>query len=278
MEAHVPLRQLDIPSEVLIWELRSAGHNSHWPPHRDDGPLPIVVQDVQDVLYGSGQESSLLRTQGLFRISPASALTNACKLSYQLQLRPNLKEFVSRDPHIPCALLKDYLRNMDPPLIPPSIYPLISACPTSSQEQQIIYIHHTIFPALGSSDRRALLKSLLHLLHDVSSHKKENLMDASNLAIVVAPSLIRSQNALQDIAMCTVSGTDPKGNTNASSNTMTLVSLVAFCIDSFHDLYSETYGEYTSTPSQVTLPKSPARRSSGGVDRQPAFAILQSPS
>lgn len=72
-------------------------------------------------------------------------------------------------------------------------------------DEQADYISSKIFPLL-SPPSKVLFIALFDLLHDVHEHSSTNLMNATNLAIVWAPNVVRSDNPALDFAMCAGGG------------------------------------------------------------------------
>lgn len=246
LERHVPLSQLDIPPEVLVWDLRGQQQENALADLVDEGDgIPALVQGCVDTISGNDSKSSLLHREGIFRVPPSSAWLSAAKYAYHLQPRPSLSRFVEKDRNVPAALLKAYLRSMDPPMFPKSTYPLIKACPTASLDAAIAYIQHSIIPALGSDKRRALYTCIVQCLRDVARESRINRMDAVNLSIVVTPNMIRTEDVAADVAMCAVPTATTHGDGDTSIGELlphlpkqaTLGVVVMLCIAYFDDIF-----------------------------------------
>jgi Rho GTPase-activating protein 1 len=64
------------------------------------------------------------------------------------------------------------------------------------------------------------------LLYDVSLRAETNLMDARNLALVLAPTLIRGSNPMKDIEMCGI-----------ASESSTVASVLEICISQYPKVF-----------------------------------------
>lgn len=113
-----------------------------------------------------------------------------------------------QDPHLAAALLKLWLREMATPLVPPSLAPEVFAAAmeaeafeksmgggagSSLSDQEPIQKCCSMVRRLPSTNRRVLLyliKLCQHLA--LPENSSISLMDARNLATVIAPNLFRS--------------------------------------------------------------------------------------
>ncbi|PWN32785.1 Rho GTPase activation protein [Meira miltonrushii] len=209
----------------------------------DEGPNEeygkILVQDCVDVICE--ESNGLLSLEGIFRISPSKALLRSTKASYLKGQRPELAQLCKRDPHLPAALLKDYLRSLRPPIFPESMYEFISACPSDSKTR-ITYIRDELLSKL-EPNRISLLKETFKCANMVSQHSSENRMDSSNLTVVLTPNLIHGQNILQDIALCSVGKIDQAeeedGGDSEKKNSGTLGGIVKVCIENYDEIFKQ---------------------------------------
>lgn len=87
----------------------------------------------------------------------------------------------------------------------------------------------------------------LDLLHDVSSRSNYNRMDATNLAIVICPNLVKGANPMRDVMMCTVPvpGSTPtqlrqtQNRSDDGSGRTTLGMVIALCIRRYYEIFDE---------------------------------------
>ncbi|QRV77927.1 Rho GTPase-activating protein 1 [Ceratobasidium sp. AG-Ba] len=135
------------------------------------------------------------------------------------------------------------------------------------------YIREVLLPAMGWGCRVVLLGYIFHLLHDVSIRSSRNKMDAHNLALCIAPNLVRSNDPIRDVKICTVppsagaqqmsaawnapgSGAGGPSSTPAPprrAGTTTLGEIVKICIERYFEIFEDTpdRGEALPVPSEL---------------------------
>ncbi|KJH46045.1 RhoGAP domain protein [Dictyocaulus viviparus] len=142
--------------------------------------LPWIETTLIDLLYRSGAR----RTEGLFRVpaDPDQLMTTRARLD--MFVIP-----VVHDAHVPAGLLKLWLRQLPEPLIPNTFYRRALISPENPLEVS------RLIQALPNINRLVLAKlvSCLQELsrEDVVAYTK---MDASNLAMVMAPNVLRCES------------------------------------------------------------------------------------
>lgn len=242
---YVPLTQIDIPPEVLQWNLRFEKHVTlpekgvgevkegmdkvfgvdlpqlmgEW---GEQGGVPRVVRDCVEAILGNFDGIRPAEVEGIFRRSPSSALLKTAQESYDRGHPVSLEQY--RDPHIPAVLLKVFLRSLPRPIFPASMYGLIRACPSpppatangeeaeAAAQETIDYLRTRLLPAIDPPCSGLLLSYVLEMLHKVSQRAEVNKMDAANLATVIAPNLVSSGNAIKDVMICRVEGIQSMAN------------------------------------------------------------------
>lgn len=237
----------------------------------EKGGIPRVVKDCVEELQrttaaphgGETGSTSLptsnLDTEGLFRKSGSTALLQAAQQAYDRGSPVSLKQY--DDAHIPAGLLKLYFRSLPDPIFSLSMYPLIRKCPPveegdeDSVRDAIIYLQDVIFPAILPQSKLILLSYVLEVLHKVSRRSERNKMDATNLATVWGPNLVRSSDPLKDMSMCAVAGA-PKMSTamprpgstgkptGGDTPPTTLGTLLKLCIDRYYEIFELDYLDY----------------------------------
>uniref|UniRef100_V5EEG3 Rho-GAP domain-containing protein n=1 Tax=Kalmanozyma brasiliensis (strain GHG001) TaxID=1365824 RepID=V5EEG3_KALBG len=240
---YVPITQIDIPPEVLQWNLRfesSINLSDATPAGGDEnkvfgidlpvlmgeygesGGVPRVVRDCVEAILGDFDGIRPVEVEGIFRRSPSSALLKSAEESYDRGHPVSLEQY--RDPHIPAVLLKVFLRKLPSPIFPVGVYGLIRACPpppldgnAEQARETIDYLRNRLLPAIEPACNGVLLSYVLEALHKVSLHSATNRMDAANLATVIAPNLVCSGNAMKDMLICRVAGITSMANTPSSS-------------------------------------------------------------
>eukprot|EP00472_Partenskyella_glossopodia_P014273 CAMPEP_0197540854 /NCGR_PEP_ID=MMETSP1318-20131121/66830_1 /TAXON_ID=552666 /ORGANISM="Partenskyella glossopodia, Strain RCC365" /LENGTH=643 /DNA_ID=CAMNT_0043099961 /DNA_START=109 /DNA_END=2037 /DNA_ORIENTATION=- len=155
--------------------------------------LPAVVVDCVEKL----QRESLLHV-GLFRIPGNN--TNIIKLKQQYDYGGpvNLKEETANDIS---GLLKLYLRDMPEPLFPFQTYDtFLKAYESTQGGGDGADVLRVVERMPGS--RRRLMKYLFEFLHLLSLNSAVNMMKSRNIAICLAPNLLRPrQETLQSVAL-----------------------------------------------------------------------------
>ncbi len=221
-----------------------------------------------------GRAPLRLCTEGIFRRSPSSALLKAAQEAYDRgSASLATLENNYHDPHIAAVLIKLFFRMLPKPVFSATLYPVIRACPRltagakegegDNSEEVIAYIREHILAAIEPPCYLTVLSFALGLLHDVSRYSAQNRMDASNLATVFTPNLLRSGNAIRDVGMSLVIGAPSMaGGPAAASSTaagmmklpgaaaaagtssgvageMTLGTVIKICIERYYEIFDE---------------------------------------
>ncbi|KAI6241170.1 hypothetical protein M3Y99_00339800 [Aphelenchoides fujianensis] len=147
--------------------------------------IPWIESTLIAMILENGGE----KTEGLFRI-PAdvdqlnTAMVRKLNVWCHVFGRPACK-----DAHVPAALLKQWLRQLPSPLIPPSIYE--KCLNAATQPDVCCQIVHQL-PMIN----RLVLATLLNLLQRLCEPEvsKETKMDVRNLALVFAPNILRCES------------------------------------------------------------------------------------
>ncbi|KAG8733033.1 hypothetical protein FRC12_019002, partial [Ceratobasidium sp. 428] len=134
------------------------------------------------------------------------------------------------------------------------------------------YIREVLLPAMGWGCRVVLLGYIFHILHDVSMRSDINKMDAHNLALCIAPNLVRSEDPVRDVKICTVPpsagalqmsattwntpGSAPSSTAPAAprrAGTTTLGEIVKICIERYFEIFEDVpdRGEALPVPSEL---------------------------
>lgn len=128
-----------------------------------------------------------------------------------------------------------------------------SVCSRNHTLRVATLLVHTAKPYIPYAASRlchdGLLTSLLltDLLHEVSLRAKKNRMDASNLAICVAPTLVCSKSIIVDLEICKVttaasmstSGIQSNTHSPASNTSNTLGNIIVLCIQRYYEIFDE---------------------------------------
>jgi hypothetical protein len=129
------------------------------------------------------------RTEGIFRISPA---VNELTEFVENVKEKNYEIFPSLDVHTVAAAFKQYLRAIEPPIIPTSFYDDLIKLGSSEEREPEEF---NAFISKLHYDHQTLIHNLVHIVREVASPEnfKTTKMDHSNLAVVFTPSLIRKK-------------------------------------------------------------------------------------
>lgn len=159
---------------------------------------PIVVEKcVEEIEMRKGA----LETEGIYRVSGFSDAIDELKLAFDRGDNVDFNEFKYNDIHIICSLLKLYLRQLPIPLITFDVYNRLIevTCIPSSAVSLIERIKSCI--AELPPAHYLTLKYLIEHLVKVSMYSSKNHMTHENLSIVFGPTLMRSVNPDQVLAL-----------------------------------------------------------------------------
>ncbi|PPR07768.1 hypothetical protein CVT24_003718 [Panaeolus cyanescens] len=291
---HVPITQIDIPPAVYQENLKFERKITLPTPIRssifgvpleelmgfngEKGAIPRVVKDSIQFLRDTG-----LQDEGLFRRSPSSAMLRSAQEAYDRGNVVSLENF--GDPHIAAVLLKKYLRDLPEPIFPERVYPIIRRCPWGVKNGEteheaefaaMQYIRDVLLPELIPC-AYILLSHILHLLHDVSLRSSSNRMDATNLAIVICPNLVKGSNPMKDVMMCSVGPTAMTPYMHSASGQLefsptsgsaegktTLGQVITLCIRRYYEIFDEVMDRTEAVPIQISVAGAAASTSSDG--------------
>ncbi|CAG4957446.1 unnamed protein product [Colias eurytheme] len=140
--------------------------------------IPIVVSEMSSVLRANAH------VEGLFR--KAGSQTRQKDIKRLLDAGGCVSE--GHHPIDVASVLKLYLRCLPEPLISAEVQDLLLRCRVTAGGDGLKSILHTLLllPVLHVH----LLHYIMELLRFIASRHKDNLMDSSNLAIVLAPSIM----------------------------------------------------------------------------------------
>ncbi|EDQ92730.1 RhoGAP domain-containing protein [Monosiga brevicollis MX1] len=150
--------------------------------------MPHCVTQMIQYLAANG-----LKSIGLFRVSGSTRRVH--EMAQALDRGEEL-DFASTNPIEVAALLKYFLRLLPDPLLPTHLYALFTRASSLPELQQLQALQAACL-LLPNSHRR-LLRALLNLLDLVArsaSGDHGNQMDATNLAVVMAPNLLQASTA-----------------------------------------------------------------------------------
>jgi hypothetical protein len=184
--------------------------------------IPPFVDATIQYLTRYGMEE-----EGIFRVSPNVADVAAIKAKIDTGKPYNLDEEVM-DVHIVAALLKQYFRDLPESIIPAKTHQHLLAIKSAERNKDLsIKFLRGLLLSLPE-DNVYLLHSLFHFLYQVQQHQQTNKMNATNLATVFGPNLLRDSNPF---------------NMDAGAAIMLVKRIIEDCPSIFLDDYSGV--EYT---------------------------------
>ncbi|PWW78915.1 RhoGAP-domain-containing protein [Tuber magnatum] len=211
---HIDITQLHIPPAVYLHDRKLAStisipdppppifgcppfHTAANPPRVGENmPLPQVLIDTARYL-----RSQCLCVEGLFRVTPSQALLDVVREAY------DRKQYIKWDewgPHMAAALVKLYYRSLPEPLIPARFYQDLLSFEEAGvgDEKAFLRVKDLLENGLPKSSRVLLLRHLLPLLALVAQNSVVNKMNPNNLAVCIAPSLLKSDDMMADAKAC----------------------------------------------------------------------------
>lgn len=210
----IDITQLHIPPAVYLHDRKLAStisipdppppifgsppfHTAANPPRVGENmPLPQVLIDTARYL-----RLQCLRVEGLFRVTPSQALLDVVREAY------DRKQYIKWDewgPHMAAALIKLYYRSLPEPLIPVTFYQDLLSLEEAGvgDEKSFLKVKDLLEDSLPKSSRVLLLRHLLPLLALVAQNSATNKMNPNNLAVCIAPSLLKSDDMMADAKAC----------------------------------------------------------------------------
>ncbi|CUS14721.1 unnamed protein product [Tuber aestivum] len=211
---HIDITQLHIPPAVYLHDRKLVSaisipdppspifgrppfHTAANPPRVGENmPLPQVLIDTARYL-----RSQCLSVEGLFRVTPSQALLDVAREAY------DRKQYIKWDewgPHMAAALVKLYYRSLPEPLIPMRFYQDLLSLEEAGagDEKAFLKVKDLLDDGLPKSSRVLLLRHLLPLLALVAQNSAVNKMNPNNLAVCIAPSLLKSDDMMADAKAC----------------------------------------------------------------------------
>jgi hypothetical protein len=147
--------------------------------------IPSFVRDALDVL----SEPAAIATEGLFRLSGSAIEVGRIQAALDAGEIVRLKEL-----HVTASLLKLWLRQLPTPLLLHSLrQEWLDAAEAGSPEKLKALV------AKLPKNHRFVLTALCKTLSAVSANASKNMMTPHNLAIVFAPTLLRSTTETESL-------------------------------------------------------------------------------
>ncbi|EAL18012.1 hypothetical protein CNBK0330 [Cryptococcus deneoformans B-3501A] len=162
------------------------------------GKVPPLLLTLSRVILSAG-----ISTEGIFRRASNSRhlelLVALLSLPLEDQGNPSWFQLAHADPLLPPKILCKFLAELASPILRSELYDVIRSIVEPGD------IKERLFPLLPPS-HILILHYLTYVLHRLTAFEDSTKMNALNLAIVVAPTLISGPDPLEDAGMCLESG------------------------------------------------------------------------
>eukprot|EP01102_Stenamoeba_stenopodia_P017442 TRINITY_DN6246_c0_g1_i1.p1 TRINITY_DN6246_c0_g1~~TRINITY_DN6246_c0_g1_i1.p1 ORF type:complete len:472 (-),score=66.86 TRINITY_DN6246_c0_g1_i1:13-1398(-) len=152
--------------------------------------IPLVVYECIKILRFH------LDVEGIFRISCGHSDLQALVKKFDAGEEVEINK--DTNSHLVAGLLKLYLRSLPTPLLSYEFYDDIMQMGDELNDESLSFIKERIhkLPEVNLE----VARELFDLLHDIIHHSLENKMTATNLAIVIGPSLLWSKVPTMDMS------------------------------------------------------------------------------
>ncbi|OWR47965.1 SLIT-ROBO Rho GTPase-activating protein 1 [Danaus plexippus plexippus] len=149
-----------------------------------DERLPAVLTSCVRVIAAYGLEH-----QGVFRVSGSQVEMQSLRAAFERGEDPLAGVRDASDINSVCGLLKLYLRELRPPLLPPQLQERLLRVAALPDDAAFV---RRLRDTLGSLPLPSLLvlRYLFAFLAHLADHSDRNMMDAWNLAICLGPTLL----------------------------------------------------------------------------------------
>ena len=154
--------------------------------YQGKGYIPEVVEKCIRFLWDR------LETEGIFRLGGSKAKLDELLHSFNTKSNVNL-ESVTNDPILVSQLLKTFFRMLPEPIMTYELYDRFVETQNISIEGKRLRSLRSLCDTLPD-ENHALLETFFLFLHRVCSFSDKNLMNFSNIAIIFAPSFLKSKN------------------------------------------------------------------------------------
>lgn len=198
----------------------------------DDGTLPRPIQDMLTILCLKGPS-----TEWIFR----KAANEKARKELKEELNSGgMVDLESLPVHLLAVVFKDFLRSIPLKLLSCDLFDdWMSALEKQSEEDKIEALKQVADKL--PRPNHLLLKNLVSVLYLISKNSEVNKMDASNLAICVAPNMLTREN---DQALSFEAQKDLNNKVK---------TLVEFLIDNCLEIFGENIPAHSSITSEDSL-------------------------
>uniref|UniRef100_A0A1I8G2C9 Rho-GAP domain-containing protein n=1 Tax=Macrostomum lignano TaxID=282301 RepID=A0A1I8G2C9_9PLAT len=237
-------------------------------------PLPPCIVHMMRQLRQSG-----VSAHGIFRRTGGKARVSSLKA--EIDAQPDMRDFSQCQPYDLADLVKMYLRELPECLVTTKLSPTLMDLFTFVPSDQLRLLALQCAMLLLPDENREVLQSLLYFLKDFAENADTTQMNASNLAVCLAPSLFYFPHETP-----TGSGLSPRRFRRATGvpdprdlqDHKAATACVTFMITHCHQLFTVSEELYRQAAfSAVELAEPPALDSLAPVDasqRRHCFAFV----
>jgi Ran GTPase-activating protein (RanGAP) involved in mRNA processing and transport len=186
--------------------------------------VPIVMEKIIEELKNK------LDTEGLFRIPGQQTEIQKLKEAFD---RGDVVDLKDRDPHLLTGTLKLYLRGLSDPLIPVAFYDrFVQISQNSGGKEAMVPKIRDAVKELPKTIRLSL-GYMMAFLKEVTKHTNKNKMEATNLALSIAPTLFRKVDSKED--------SSAKSMARAASDDLTSMSSANTVVETMIQYYDQIF-------------------------------------
>ena len=147
--------------------------------------VPAFLEKALDYLEQNG-----LQTTGIFRVSPPKTLLDDIKK--RIDAGKEVKWEEMEDVHVVTGAVKLFLRELPDPLLTFELYPdFVAICDTEGDDAKCKALKK-VFDKLPKGNL-SFLRKIMRLVCIIEQYKEINKMNATNLSVVLCPSMLYSQ-------------------------------------------------------------------------------------
>lgn len=208
-----------------------------------------------------------LDTEGLFRVNGSSAQIQQLQAAFsggtgvESKLAQN-KALDAVEPHAVAGLLKKYIRELDPPLIPfnqiDSFLAVLQEAGKDAQYRRLAALVRGLGPP-----ERGLVSYVLHFMHkSLSPHSDKNKMTFTNIGVVLGPCLLRrgpdtEPNALRKLMEPAISRLIPHEQPSALATAQEMkdaATVIALMIEGYDTVFPTGKTSWAQDPPMPEEP------------------------
>ncbi|KAL0484269.1 Rho GTPase-activating protein ArhGAP [Acrasis kona] len=170
-----------------------------------DTHVPSVVRFCAGILYKrsltecfKSERHKGIAAEGIFRVSGNDGVVKNLRYRFDNGLIKNEQDLEDLSDHDIAALLKQFLRELDQPLLTFEAYkPLMRAVSSGKSDDDLVCMIKKIITSKLTPHEEVLVNVVLFLLNQASKLEDTNLMGVKNLAIIFSQTIL-----YEPIAMC----------------------------------------------------------------------------